>query len=113
MTDTKLIDLPGGNIHTASSMIRGVVNRLESVAATPVDMADKVIKIMTTSSVPKFNTVFSSLETFKDIGIMPEKEFRIEMLLNLAESKYVSLYGSGEWTLPVLCGMISESDATC
>ena len=92
----KLTDLPGENVHEATSMIRGVVNRLESVAATPVDMADKVTKIMTTSSVPKFNTVFSSLETFKDIGIMPEKEFRIEMLLNLAESKYVSLYGSGE-----------------
>ena len=63
VTDMKLTKLTGENIHTATSMIRGVVNSLESVAATPSDMTENITKTIMTSLVPKFNIVFLFLET--------------------------------------------------
>ena len=84
------------NVRTALRMIRGVANCLESVAAILVDMEEKATKIMTTSSVPKFNAMFLSLKMLKDIEVPQGKECTVDMLLSLAKTKYVSLFGSGE-----------------
>jgi hypothetical protein len=54
--------LTGGNIYTGCSLIRGVVKHMDVVNKIPHDIKNKILKMLQTSSVDKFNKAIEMLE---------------------------------------------------
>ena len=108
----KIRDIKGENIHTLGSMIRGVHRRLSSVGAVPDDMISTVTNIMCTSSVPKFNDIFTSMKTMQTLGIVCLTGQSIESILTVAETQYLEMFSTGEWLVTGPTAFVGEG-LTC
>jgi hypothetical protein len=82
----KLKSLSGENIFVACSLIKGVVNKLQSIGRVPPDIDLTVLKIMQTSSLDEFNSFFIAIMHFNDANLGVRKT--VDEILELAETMY-------------------------
>jgi hypothetical protein len=82
----KLKSLSGENIFVACSLIKGVVNKLQSIGRVPTDIDLTVLKIMQTSSLDEFNSFFTAIMHYNDANLGVKKT--VDEILELAETMY-------------------------
>jgi hypothetical protein len=112
----KITDFDGENVEKVVSLVRGAVKRLENLKtktgknALPLDLAEQLIKVFKTSSVPSFNALFehfsmqNQLSEFQGGKATPPT---INQVLRFAEVQYRKLCATNEWT-----GVATKANAT-
>ena len=105
----KINKITGEDVETAVSFIRSTYDALESASTVehnyvPDDLAQTVLKVFQTSSVPSFNKVFKDdedqvLKIADKTGRRPEWP-AINETLNLATNTYSRLVTQDQWCLP-------------
>lgn len=103
----KISDFQGENVSRVVSLLRGTYKHLRFIKKVPEDFNNQVLKILQTSSVPKFNDYFAhhqkTMRMAKDVAVLkrldydPDDHASIDILFRLAETEYKSLVASGEW----------------
>jgi hypothetical protein len=78
--------LSGKNIFVACSLIKGVLNKLESIGRVPPDIDLTILKILQTSSLDAFNSFFQTIVHYNDSGLGVKKT--VGEILTLAETQY-------------------------
>jgi hypothetical protein len=78
--------LSGENIFVACSLIKGVLNKLESIGRVPTDIDITVLNIMQTSSLDAFNSFFMTIMHYNDSNLGVSKT--VDEILTLAETQY-------------------------
>lgn len=107
-------DIPGENVFTAVSQVRGALRQLTIVNAVPVDIQFILIDIFNKTSSISFNETFNILngqiriQRLRDPNIL--EQYSPESILRLAESNYRELIEKGEWNAPTKAG---SSFVTC
>ena len=94
VTNLKLKDIPGENVGTAISQMRGALLRLKALDKIPNDIVDKILDTMQTSSVDKFNRFFENISF--QLRLSPSS-YSAEDILHLAEKTHREFVASGEW----------------
>jgi hypothetical protein len=100
----KITNFDGENVSRVVSLIRGAHKRLQGVGASkvPLDFSKQVAMVLQTSTVSEFNEIFSYIVTKAEVEtqITPGEDHwpKIDVLLELAESKYLELHQIDKWT---------------
>jgi hypothetical protein len=100
----KITNFDGENVSRVVSLIRGAYKRLQGVGASkvPLDFSKQVAMVLQTSTVAEFNDIFSYVVTKAEVEtqIKPGENHwpKIDVLLELAESKYLELHQVDKWT---------------
>jgi hypothetical protein len=104
----RIRDLPGENVDTAVSLIKTTLNALQSASTPehsyiPEDFPQTVLKVLQTTSVPKFNSAFEKEETevrhaANKFGGRPQWP-PISQILNLATNTYKDLQAEDSWNV--------------
>ena len=91
-----LKDIPGDNVCTTVSYLKGALMLLQNCAGLPMDMMGLLNDIMGSADCEEFSE-FMNLAYFdhkRKTRIIAHQEY-----LRLAESEYWTLYWSGKWTV--------------
>lgn len=97
----KLSDFEGEDVGRAVSLLLGAYKRLRALDKVPDDLPKKLIKIFQTSSNAKFNELFSHLETRAEIDEKLSGKANwpsVDSLLKLAESSYLEMTSTEQWS---------------
>ena len=100
----KITNFDGENVSRVVSLIRGAHKRLQGVGKSkvPLDFSKQVAMVLQTSTVSEFNDIFSYVVTKAEVEtqIKPGEDHwpKIDVLLDLAESKYLELHQIDKWT---------------
>jgi hypothetical protein len=78
--------LSGEIFFVACSLIKGVLNKLESIGRVPPDIDLTILKIMQTSTLEVFNSFFQTIVHCNDAGLGVRKT--VDKILILAETHY-------------------------
>ena len=95
VTNLNLQDIKGEKVGTAISQMRGALLRLKALDKVPYDMVERILDIMQTSSVDKFNRFFEALSF--QLRLNPNA-YKADDILHLAEKTHREFVASGEWT---------------
>jgi hypothetical protein len=102
----KLTSIDGENVEKAVSLVRGAVKRLENLkiyggkSALPLDMAEHLLKVFQTSSVPVFNQLFEHYHREQKLSMLStgiQKTTSIAQILTFAEQQYRTLCSTNDW----------------
>ena len=96
ITNMKLTDFPGENVHQACSQLRSAYLRLSNLNALPPDLGAKLLKVMQTSSVDVFNGLFRQWEN--EVRLKTRSAADYESILTTAEVTYLELSEADEWS---------------
>ena len=108
----KLTNLPGEDVTRAISLLKGAIRRLIHVKRKKIGKDDdwfleitrQVMKVMQTSSVPEFNSLFNQLDQQRTIAqvldVTGSKHAAItyDQVFALAQQRYVQMSELGTWT---------------
>jgi hypothetical protein len=78
--------LSGKNIFVACLLIKGVLNKLESIGRVPPDIGPTILKILQTSSLNALNSFFQTIVHYNDAGLGVKKT--MDKIFTLAETQY-------------------------
>jgi hypothetical protein len=108
----KLSNLPGEDVTRAISLLKGAIRRLVHVKRKKVGKDDdwfleitrQVMKVMQTSSVPDFNSLFNQLDQQRTIAQVlnttgtKQATITYDQVFSLAQQRYVQMSELGTWT---------------
>jgi hypothetical protein len=100
----KITNFDGEDVSRVVSLIRGAWKRLKGVGESkvPTDFSKQIASVLQTSSVPEFNAIFEHLTNMVEIKarLEPGKDQwpKPDVLLEMAESKYLELHHIDKWT---------------
>jgi hypothetical protein len=100
----KITNFDGEDVSRVVSLIRGAHRRLQGVGANkvPVDFSKQITAVLQTSTVPEFNDMFSYLNNMKEVEqrMNPDVDHwpKPDVILDMAESKYLELHHIDKWT---------------
>jgi hypothetical protein len=99
-------NIQGEEVTKVMSQIASAINRLKQIGKLPQDMTTTLLTIMQTSSVDKFNKVFSAIEVQKTLDDLNQSStayikcfnYTADDILSVAEAQYLKLFEKGQWT---------------
>ena len=85
----------GENVQIATCLIRGSLQRLETVDAVPSNILIILLNIYQTRSYQDVNKIFRTMKIV--LKIQPNSTYKISDITKIAEINFQELYESGTW----------------